>query len=144
MPVLMLYDGLCGFCNSSVQWLLKRDKHDQFRFAPQQSKLAQEVLSRHGLVEGEMPSTNTVYLVTDLGSAAEKLLQRSDVAVQSLFHLGGIWKVLGYCLQIVPRFVRDAGYALIARNRYRLAGRYETCPLPSSAQRAKFVGLTDL
>jgi predicted DCC family thiol-disulfide oxidoreductase YuxK len=139
----MLYDGLCGFCNGTVQWLLKHDKFDRFRFAPQQSALAQEVLLRHGIDRDEVLSSNSVYLVLDLGTNAERLLQRSDVSVQSLLSLGGVWKVLGYCFRIVPRFIRDAGYTLVARNRYRLAARYDACPIPTAAERAKFLGLTD-
>ena len=140
----MLYDGLCGFCNATVQWLLKHDKSDRFRFAAQQSSLAEEVFLRHGIDRAEMLKTNSVYLVLDLGTSAERLLERADVAVQSLLSLGGVWKLLGYCFEIVPRFVRDAGYTLVARNRYRLAGRYDVCPIPAAAERAKFLGLTDL
>ena len=142
-PVLMLYDGLCGFCNSSVQWLLKRDKFDRFRFAPQQSTLAGDVLLRHGIDRQAMLKSNSVYLVMDLGSSSERLLQRSDVTVQALLSLGGKWKLLGYCLRMLPRFIRDAGYTLVAQNRYRLSGRYDVCPIPTAGERAKFLGLTD-
>jgi len=138
---LMFYDGLCRFCNTSVQWLLKHDQHDRFRFAPQQSAFAGEVLARHGIDQAQMLKNNSVYLVLDFGTNAERLLERSDVTVQSLFSLGGIWKALGYAFQMVPKFVRDAGYTLIAKNRFRLAGRYAVCPLPSAAQRAKFLGV---
>lgn len=144
MRVLMLYDGLCGFCHGTVQWLLKHDKRDRFRFAAQQSDVAAEILLRHGVERDEMLRTNSVYLVLDQGTSTERLLQRSDVTVQSLLSLGGGWKALGRCLQIVPRFVRDAAYDLVARNRYRLAGRYDACPIPTVAERAKFLGLTDL
>jgi predicted DCC family thiol-disulfide oxidoreductase YuxK len=144
VPILMLYDGLCGFCNGTVQWLLKHDKFDRFRFAPQQSKVAEEVLLRHGIDRDAVLKNNSVYLVLDLGTSAERFLQQSDVAVQSLLSLGGVWKILGYCFGIVPRVIRDAGYTLVARNRYRLVGRYDVCPIPAAAERAKFLGLTDL
>jgi len=143
VPVLMLYDGLCGFCNRTVQWLLKHDKFDRFRFAAQQSTVAADVLLRHGINRDELLKSNSVYLVLDLGTSAERVLQRSDVSVQSLVNLGGFWKVLGRCMQIVPRFIRDAGYTLVARNRYRIGGRYDTCPLPTASERAKFLGVTD-
>ena len=138
---LMLYDGLCGFCNASVQWLLKHDAQDRFRFAAQQSAFACEVLQRHGVSAEQQLKDNSVYLVTHLGESDEQLLQRSDVTVQCLFSLGGFWKVCGYALQMVPRIVRDAGYTFIARNRFRLGGRYASCPLPTPAQRAKFLGI---
>lgn len=143
MPALVLYDGLCGFCHGTVQWLLKHDKRDEFRFTPQQSKLAQEVLLRHGLNRAAAVKNNSVYLVVNPASATEQLWQRSDFMVQALLILGGFWKVLGRLLQIMPRFVRDAGYRLVAHNRYRIAGRFTSCPIPSAAQRAKFSGLTD-
>ena len=141
--MLFLYDGLCGFCNRSVQWLLRHDGTDRFRFAAQQSDVAGEVLLRHGVNRDDMLKNNSVYLITDWGTDAERLFQRSDVTVRSLFALGGFWKVLGYGLRVVPRFIRDAGYTLVARNRFRIAGRFDTCPIPAPNERAKFVGVRD-
>jgi predicted DCC family thiol-disulfide oxidoreductase YuxK len=137
--VLMLYDGLCGFCNWSVRWVIKRDRHDRFRFAPQQSALAKAVLARHGVDQRAMLAANSVYLVLGYNLAGEQLLCRSDVTVQVLRLLGGGWEILGRVLGAVPRFLRDAVYILIARIRLRIAGRYDTCPLPSVAERAKFL-----
>ncbi len=139
----MLYDGLCGFCNGTVQWMLRHDRFDRFRFAPQQSHLASDILARHGIDREKMLSSNSVYLIEGLGTSAERILQRSDVSVESLFALGGGWRFLGYLFRMVPRFLRDAGYTLVARNRFRIAGRYDTCPIPTPTERAKFVGLTD-
>jgi len=126
-----------------VRWLLKRDKGNRFRFAAQQSRLAEEILLRHDVDRDVMLDQNSVYLVLDLNSPRERLLLRSDVTVYALLSLGGFWKVLGRCLQVVPRFIRDAGYTLIARNRFRLGERYDVCPVPSAAEREKFVGITD-
>jgi predicted DCC family thiol-disulfide oxidoreductase YuxK len=142
--MLMIYDGLCGFCNGSVRWLIKRDRFDRFRFAPQQSKLAEGILQRHGIDRTAIIRDNSVYLVTGLNSPQERVLVRSDVTVHALLELGGFWRVLGWCMQIVPRFMRDGAYRIIARNRFRLAGRYDVCPLPTTAERQKFVGITDL
>jgi len=144
MPVAILfYDGLCGFCNHTVQWVLKRDRFDQFRFAPQQSRFAEELLLRHGINRDAMLGQNSVYLALNANSPQERVLLRSDVTVCSLLLLGGVWKLLGRCLQLVPRSVRDAGYTLMARNRFRVAGKYEVCPLPTAEDRQKFVGITD-
>jgi predicted DCC family thiol-disulfide oxidoreductase YuxK len=143
VPLLMLYDGLCGFCNGTVQWFLRHDKFDRFRFAAQQSGIAQEVLQRHGIDGAEMLASNSVYLVLDLGLCSERVLQRSDVMVQALLSLGGFWKFLGNCFGVVPRLIRDAGYTFVARNRFRLAGRYEVCPIPTVPERAKFLGVKD-
>jgi predicted DCC family thiol-disulfide oxidoreductase YuxK len=138
--VVMLYDGLCGFCNKTVQWLLKRDRYERFRFAPQQSSFAAAILARHGIDREIMLKNNSVYLVLDLGSGHERLLTQSDVTVKLLMLLGGGWRVLGSLLRLVPRFVRNAAYGVAARNRYHLAGRLEVCPLPSEAERMKFLG----
>jgi predicted DCC family thiol-disulfide oxidoreductase YuxK len=137
---LMLYDGLCGVCNSAVQWVIKRDHTDRFRFAPQQSAVAQAILSRHGIDHETMLENNSVYLVLDAGSEDERLFTQSDVTVNMLLLLGGRWRVLGKMLRAVPLFVRNAAYRMFARNRYRLRGQYEVCPIPSEAERMKFVG----
>jgi predicted DCC family thiol-disulfide oxidoreductase YuxK len=137
---LMLYDGLCGVCNSAVQWVIKRDHADRFRFAPQQSAVAAAILSRHGIDRETMLENNSVYLVLDAGSEDERLFTQSDVTVNMLLLLGGRWRVLGKILRAVPLFVRNAAYRMFARNRYRLRGQYEVCPIPSEAQQMKFVG----
>ena len=136
----MLYDGLCGVCNSAVQWVIKRDHTDRFRFAPQQSAVAQAILSRHGIDHETMLENNSVYLVLDAGSEDERLFTQSDVTVNMLLLLGGRWRVLGKMLRAVPLFVRNAAYRMFARNRYRLTAQYEVCPVPSEAIRMKFVG----
>jgi predicted DCC family thiol-disulfide oxidoreductase YuxK len=136
---VMLYDGLCGFCNKTVQWLTKRDRHDRLRFAPQQSSFAAAILARHGIDRERMLKDNSVYLVLDLDSGHEKLLTQSDVTVELFMLLGGGWRVFGNLLRVVPRFLRNAVYRVAARHRYRLTGRYEVCPVPSEAERMKFL-----
>jgi predicted DCC family thiol-disulfide oxidoreductase YuxK len=137
---LMLYDGLCGFCNNSMRWVAQRDHADRFRFASQQSPLATGIFNRHGIDHEAMLKSNSVYLVLDAGSDHERLLAQSDVTVKILLLLGGRWRLLGYLLRAVPSFARNAIYRLVARNRYRLAGRHDVCPLPSEAERMKFLG----
>src|SRR5271163_5129601 len=144
---LMLYDGLCGFCNGSVRWVARRDRRDRFRFAPQESALGQAVLARHGVDREAMLADNSVYLVLDydvdydaeIGSSNERLLARSDVTVKVLLLLGGFWGFLGKLLRAVPKSPRDGGYAFVSRNRFRISKRYRSCPLPSPAERAKFL-----
>jgi predicted DCC family thiol-disulfide oxidoreductase YuxK len=137
---LMLYDGLCGVCHSAVQWVIKRDHADRFRFAPQQSALAAAILSRNGIDREARIESNSVYMVLDAGSARERLLTQSDVTVNMLLQLGGRWRVVGYLLRAVPSALRNAAYRLFARNRYRLTTRYDVCPVPAAADRMKFVG----
>src|SRR3984885_12273234 len=94
--VLMLFDGLCGLCNSAVRWVTQRDHADRFRFAPLQSALAASILGRHGIDREAMFKSNSVYLVFDAGSEHQRLLTRSDVTVNLLLLLGGRWRLLGY------------------------------------------------
>jgi predicted DCC family thiol-disulfide oxidoreductase YuxK len=135
----MLYDGLCGFCNRSVQWVIKRDHADRFRFTPQQSALAAALLAQAGIDRESMLAKNSVYLVLNAGSPTQKLLLESDVTVNLLLLLGGRWRVLSKILKAVPPFLRNAAYRLFARNRYRLGGRHDECPLPTQAQQIKFL-----
>jgi predicted DCC family thiol-disulfide oxidoreductase YuxK len=137
--VLMLFDGLCGLCNSAVRWVTQQDHADRFRFAPLQSELTAAILSRHGISREVVLKSNTVYLVLDAGTRHERLLTRSDVTVKILMLLGGRWRLLGYLLRAVPAFVRNAAYGLFARHRYRLTGQYQVCPLPTEAERMKFI-----
>src|SRR5271170_7802033 len=98
---LMLYDGLCGFCNGTIRWVAKRDWRDRFRFAPQQTELAGAVLARHGIDKERTLSDNSVYLVLDYDSPKEQVLTRSDVTVHTLLLLGGGWRLLGQILGVM-------------------------------------------
>ena len=133
-PVI-LYDGVCGLCNRLVQFVLKRDKQDRFRFASLQSDLANKVLQRH---DRDPHDLDTVYVVVDYAQPTERLLARSDAILFLLRELGGIWK-LAVMGNILPRTMRDGIYKLVARNRYRVFGKYDSCMLPDPQHRAKFL-----
>jgi predicted DCC family thiol-disulfide oxidoreductase YuxK len=136
---VILYDGLCGFCDKTVQWVIRHDLQDKFRFAPQQSAFAEAVLARHGIDGQALLQDNSVYLVLNPGSPHERLLRESDVSVNILSILGGAWAVWGWLMRMVPPLLRNAGYTFVARNRFRIAGRFDSCPVPSPTQRAKFL-----
>jgi predicted DCC family thiol-disulfide oxidoreductase YuxK len=138
LPVVF-YDGVCGLCNRGVQFILKRDRREVFRFAPLQGPLAHRILGAHGIDPSDL---DTIYVAVncDQGSK-ERLLARSDAVVFVLRELGGIWRVGAWFLRWLPRQVRDWGYNVIARNRYRIFGRYETCPIPSESVRARFLDI---
>ena len=131
----MLYDGVCGLCNRLVQFILKRDSRDRFRFASLQSTFGQTILKRHG---ADPLDLDTFYVVLDYESPSERLLARSDGVVYALTTLGGIWKIAAVG-KALPKSVCDALYNLVARNRYRIFGKYESCMLPEPKQRAKFL-----
>jgi len=135
---IVLYDGVCGLCNRLVQFVLKNDRNDVFRFASLQSKLAEEILVRHSL---RSESLETVYVVLDYGLAEERLLSRLNAVVYVLQQLGGPLTYVSALLRVLPAPVQNFLYGLVARNRYRVFGRYETCPLPDSDTRSKFLDL---
>jgi len=139
---LMLYDGLCGFCDLTMHWIIQQDAHDRFRFAPQQSAVATSLLERFGVDRETGLAKNSVYMVLnyDDEEKTQRLLAQSDVLVHVLLLLGGGWALLGRLLRVAPKFFRDGAYSLTARNRYRIAGRYESCPVPTPAERTKFLG----
>lgn len=137
MTHLVLYDGVCGLCDHFVQFLLSIDRGDQLRFAALQGPLGAEILKRTGRTSTAL---STVIVVADYTLPTERLLDRSDAALFVIASAGGIYAGAG-ALRIVPRFLRDAVYGLIARSRYRIFGRLEACPLPRPETRAKFLDL---
>jgi predicted DCC family thiol-disulfide oxidoreductase YuxK len=135
-PPLVLYDGVCGFCNRSVQFILRRDPNAIFRFAALQSHFAAEILTRHGANPTDL---DAMYAVISPNQPDECLLARSDAIVFILKQLGGVWRPLAAVLQLIPRVVRDAAYRLVARTRYCVFGRYDSCPVPSEDTRFRFL-----
>lgn len=136
---ILLYDGVCGLCNRTVQFVLNRDPDGQFRFAALQSRLAAEILARHGRDAADL---DTLVLVLDPGAEAERVFVRSRAILKICGSLGWPWKAL-LVLWPIPSFLTDLGYRLVARLRYRFFGRYDTCPLPSPEQRSRFLGFED-
>jgi predicted DCC family thiol-disulfide oxidoreductase YuxK len=132
---ILLYDGVCGLCNRLVQFVLRRDPEGVFRFASLQSGLAGRILSRHGADARDLES---VYVVVNCDQADERLLARSDAVIFILRQPGAFWRVLGTLMRLIPRPVRNWGYGVVARYRYRVFGRYDTCPIPSAESRSRF------
>ncbi len=133
-PVL-LYDGVCGFCNSTVQTILKLDKKGTMRFAALQSEFAKSILQRHPGLQG----IDSIVLVEPAyGDNEERVFVRSAAALRVAAYLGGPWKLLRGA-SIVPAPIRDFCYDLIARYRYRIFGKYDSCMLPSADTRARFL-----
>lgn len=131
---ILLYDGVCGFCNRSVQTILAGDKKGTLRFAPLQSKLGEEVLTRHHLAGVD----SVVYV--DRSAGDERVFIRSDAALKVASYLGGRWKLL-LVFRIIPRPVRDFFYDLFAKYRYRFFGKYDSCMLPSPEVRSRFLDM---
>jgi predicted DCC family thiol-disulfide oxidoreductase YuxK len=127
---ILLFDGVCNFCNATVKFILRNDKAGRFTLGSIQSSPGQELIEKYHIpVKG---LETFVYLHDG------QYLLRSDAILQVMKNLGGIWK-LTYIFKIVPRFIRDAVYNFIARNRYRFFGKRESCMLPTPEQRARFL-----
>ena len=135
---LILYDGVCGLCNRLVQFVLKRDSPGLFRFASLQSKLAGSILQRHGVNQQDL---DTMYLVSDYQQPTERLAARSDASVAILQHLSGFWRLVAALLSILPRGMRNRSYNLIASNRYRIFGKFESCMIPEEKHRHRFLDM---
>jgi predicted DCC family thiol-disulfide oxidoreductase YuxK len=133
---ILLYDGVCGLCNRLVQFTLRHDSRDLFRFASLQSSFATQVLGRHG---ADAANLDTFYVVVRHQQPDEQLIARSDAVAYVLRELGGRWHVCGFFWKLLPRMIRDALYNLVAGNRYKIFGKLDTCPFPDSRQRHKFL-----
>ena len=131
-PVL-LYDGVCGFCNKSVQLILDHDRRGEMRFAALQSDYGQAVIERHPELRG---IDSVVFVESRAGG--ERIHIRSDAALKVAAYLGGFWKIF-LAAKVLPRRLRDYFYDLFARNRYRLFGKYDTCLLPPPEVRSRFL-----
>ncbi len=127
---ILLFDGICNLCNWIVRFALKRDRAGLFRFASLQSASGQELLERFGRPRLELNS----YLLIHQG----RCLDKSSAGLTTLKMLGWPWRGL-YILIAVPKPLRDLAYDFIARNRYRIFGKRETCMLPNPEIRGRFL-----
>jgi predicted DCC family thiol-disulfide oxidoreductase YuxK len=138
--LLVIFDGYCGFCNQSVRWFLRRDTHDQLRFVASQSPKVAALLTRHGFAPSDLESgPNTILVVRDADGPNEQVLTRSDAAVAMLGELPSPWPALARIFNRIPRPVRGLGYRMVARWRYPIWGRLQSCPLPAPEERARFL-----
>jgi predicted DCC family thiol-disulfide oxidoreductase YuxK len=133
--VLVLYDGVCAMCNGIVRFLTERDPDDRFRFLALQSDLGRELVRARG---GDPDEMSTLYVITSPGRPGEKVLVRGRAGIRAMTSAGGAWRLL-HALRILPSFLLDFGYRLIASRRYRIAGRLEACPVPPAEHRHKFL-----
>jgi predicted DCC family thiol-disulfide oxidoreductase YuxK len=126
---IWLYDGVCVLCSGAVQYVLKHERHHDMRFVAIQSAEGRALAQQHGVD----PDTPDTFLFMDSGKAYEK----SDGVLVLLNHVKGPARLLraGY---ILPRPIRDWLYDRLARNRYRLFGKHQTCVVPDAAMRHRF------
>jgi len=133
-PVL-LYDGTCGFCSTTVHLILRYDRRETLRFAALQNRFGSAVLDRHP----ELHHVDSmVWLEPAVGARAEQVAVRSEAALRVAGYLGGWWR-LALLARLLPRSVRDWGYDFIARHRHQLPGLVEQCVIPPPETRSRFI-----
>jgi predicted DCC family thiol-disulfide oxidoreductase YuxK len=129
-PLILLFDGVCNLCNGIVQFTIKRDPREKFKFASLQSASGQELLKQRGLPLDDFDSF--VYIRGD------QFFVKSSAGLNVLKDLGGIWKLF-YVFIILPRSFRDFVYNMVAKSRYKIFGKRETCMIPTPELRERFL-----
>lgn len=129
---IILFDGVCNFCNSSVNFIIDHDAKNYFKFAALQSEAGEKLQKEYG-ISPEDKNLDSILLIED-----GKLHTHSTAALRIAKHLSGVWSFL-YIFIIVPKPLRNIFYKLFAKNRYRLFGKRDACRLPSPEERAKFL-----
>lgn len=127
---IVLFDGVCNFCNNSVRFIIERDSGKQFRFASLQSSYAVDLLEKYGEVPHKL---NTIVLIQN-----GKIYKKSSAALQIAQQLDGLWPVMAV-FKIVPPFIRNAVYDFIASQRYRWFGKLDSCPVPPPGIQDRFI-----
>jgi predicted DCC family thiol-disulfide oxidoreductase YuxK len=127
---IIIFDGVCNFCNGSVNFIIARDPREKFLFSPVQSEFSKALLIRHGL---QGIGDDSFVLIKN-----GKYYLRSDAALEISRDLSGFWRFF-YGLRVLPRPLRDIFYNLIARNRYKLFGKRDSCMMPTPELKRRFI-----
>lgn len=129
MDNVILFDGVCNFCDQSVQFIIKRDRDGIYKFASLQSDIGQKLLTKY-----QVPTDiDSFLLIKD-----NKVYTKSTAALKIAQQLDGLWKVF-YPLIIIPKPFRDIFYNIIAKNRYKWFGKKDSCTLPSPEIKDRFI-----
>ncbi len=129
MNAIVMFDGECNFCDSSVQFIIARDPKAYFQFAALQSQVGMELKEKYN-ISNEIDS----FILIKNG----QVYKYSDGALEVCKHLKGFWKALSI-LKAVPRPIRNRVYKYIAKNRYKWFGKKDECMIPSPEVRNRFL-----
>lgn len=130
MQSIILFDGVCNFCNRTVRVIIKHDKADMFKFAQLQSDLAKELLLKQGINQNELSS---VILIE-----GDQVYTKSDAVIRIAHQLSG-WPTIVSYSKWVPKAIRNFFYDFIAKYRYRLFGKQDNCIMPDKKVQDKFL-----
>lgn len=127
---VIFFDGICNLCNGAVQFTIKRDDKNIFKFAALQSDFAEEELKPFNINHNQLGSFVLL--------ANGKVYQKSTAALRVAKKLNGLWPLL-YAFIVIPKFIRDAVYDFVAKNRYKWFGKEESCWVPTPELKSKFL-----
>jgi predicted DCC family thiol-disulfide oxidoreductase YuxK len=127
---IILFDGVCNFCNYWVNFIIDRDKQNVFKFAALQSEKGEELLDKFNLPKGDFDS---FILIVD-----NKVFKKSSAAFEIAKHLNG-WPKILIPFSILPHTLNDLIYVLVAKNRYKFFGKKDTCRIPTKEEKSKFL-----
>lgn len=127
---IVFFDGVCNFCNSTVDRIFRSNTSKNIFFSSLQSDFAASFLLKHGLRNTDLD--------TVLYYRKGRFFDRTDALIEISRELSGIYKVVP-AMKILPKFLRDAGYRWFASNRYRFFGKKETCRIPTAEERSRFL-----
>lgn len=127
---IILFDGVCNFCNYWVNFAIKRDRNKKLKFTPLQGETAKQLLPQYNI----NPTSLSSVIFIDKGKA----FTQSSAAIRICLYLNGGWKLF-YGLMIIPKFIRDPIYNIIARNRYKWFGKKESCRVPTPELKERFL-----
>ena len=130
MSAIVLFDGVCNFCNGSVNFMIEHDRAGYFKFAPLQSAIGEDLVAKHGIDTAE---TDSVILIED-----NNAYTHSTAALKIARHLDGIWS-WAHAFIVIPRVLRDPFYKAFAKHRYRLFGKRDACMMPTPEIKARFL-----
>lgn len=130
---IILFDGVCNLCNSTIQFIIKRDKNTIFRYASLQSNFGKKLLLKH---QSSLP--NTLDSIILINTTQNKAYYKSSAALQIAKHLNGLYPIL-YVGMVLPTWIRDSIYSFIAKNRYKWFGKLEQCSIPSPELKKLFL-----
>lgn len=132
---IILFDGVCNLCNSSVLFMIKHHKKDRFRFAALQEPYGAFLVDKYRI---DTKKIDSIILIEN-----GKAYWRSTAALRVARHLNGGYPLL-YAFMIIPRFIRDGVYNIISRNRYKWFGKKDQCMIPTPELKSLFVGHFDV
>jgi len=127
---VILFDGVCVFCNFWVDFIIKKDKNKIFKFAPLQSDAAKRLIEKYQIDTSE---SDSIFLIED-----NECYMKSTAVLRIAKSLNGLWQVL-YVFRFIPPFIRDSVYDFVANNRYKLFGKRPKCRVPAGNEKNQII-----